>query len=146
VQRSKGQDEEAESLLREILDAYPEQHDVAYSLALLLVASGQREEALTYFDQAAEGITGHSRIQYNRGLLLAMLGRDEDAEAALLAALRLEPDSVDYLYALIDFYVRRNRLEEALELSRRMIEAHPGNRMGYDLRDAIRKQVASRRD
>ncbi len=142
----KGQDEEAESLLREILDAYPEQHDVAYSLALLLVASGQREEALTYFDQAAEGIPGHSRIQYNRGLLLAMLGRDEDAEAALLAALQLEPDSVDYLYALIDFYVRRNRLEEALELSRRMIEAHPGNRMGYDLRDAIRKQVASRRD
>jgi pentatricopeptide repeat protein len=139
----KGQDEEAETLLREILDAYPEQYDAAYSLALLLVASGQREEALTYFDQAAEGIPQHSRMQYNRGLLLAMLGRDDDAEAALRTALRLEPDSVDYLYALIDFYARRNRLEEALELARRMVEAHPANRMGYDLRDAIEDRLKS---
>jgi predicted CXXCH cytochrome family protein len=139
----RGQDEEAETLLREILDAYPEQHDAAYSLALLLVASGRREEALTYLDQAAEGLPQRSRIQYNRGLLLAMLGRDEDAEAALRTALQLEPDSVDYLYALIDFYARRNRLEEALELARRMVEVHPGNRLGYELRDAIEGRLRS---
>ena len=72
-----------------------------------------------------------------------MLGRDADAEAALRTALRLEPDSVDYLYALIDFYARRNRLEEGLELSRRLIEAHPGNRLGYELRDAIQGQIRS---
>jgi tetratricopeptide (TPR) repeat protein len=139
----RGQDAEAESLLREILDAYPEQYDVAYSLALLLVASGRREEALTYLDQAAAGLPLHSRIHYNRGLLLAILGRDADAEEALRTALRLEPESVDYLYALIDFYARRNRPEDALQLSLRMIEAHPANRLGYDLRDAIRTQIDS---
>ena len=139
----RGQDQEAELLLREIVDAYPEQYDAAYSLALLLVASGRREEALTYLDRAAEGLPQRSRIHYNRGLLLAMLGRDADAEEALYAALRLEPESVDYLYALIDFYARRNRLEEGLELSRRMIEAHPGNRLGYELRDAIQGQIRS---
>ncbi len=58
-------------------------------------------------------------------------------------ALRLEPESVDYLYALIDFYARRDRLDEALELARRMIEAHPGNRLGYDLRDAILDRTRS---
>jgi tetratricopeptide (TPR) repeat protein len=75
--------------------------------------------------------------------LLAQLGRDADAEEALLNALSLEPDSVDYLFALTDFYARRDRLEEALELARRMIEAHPGNRIGYDLRDAIQERIRS---
>ena len=56
-------------------------------------------------------------------------------------ALELEPDSVDYLYALIDFYRRRGRLEEALALARRMIDTHPGNRLGYGLRDAIKEQL-----
>ena len=36
-----------------------------------------------------------------------------------------------------------HRLEEALELARRMVEAHPGNRMGYDLRDAIEDRLRS---
>ena len=138
-----GRDQEAESLLREVLDAYPEQYDAAYSLALLLVASGNREEALTYLDRAARGLPGRPRVHYNRGLLLAQLGRDADAEEALLNALSLEPDSVDYLFALTDFYARRDRLEKALELARRMIEAHPGNRIGYDLRDAIQERIRS---
>ena len=139
----QGRDSEAELLLRDVLDAYPEQHDAAYSLALVLVASGRREEALTYLDRAASGLPDRSRVHYNRGLLLAQMGRDQDAEEALSSALRLEPDSVDYLYALIDFYARRNRLEEALELARRMIEAHPGNRLGYDLRDTIQERLGS---
>jgi tetratricopeptide (TPR) repeat protein len=133
----QGRDGEAETLLREVLDAYPDQYDAAYSLALVLVASGRREEALQYLDQAVGGLPYRARVHYNRGLLLAQMGRDEDAETALRAALQLQPESVDYLYALIDFCARRDRLEEALELARRMIEAHPGNRMGYDLRDAI---------
>jgi tetratricopeptide (TPR) repeat protein len=138
-----GRDDEAESLLREVLANYPDQYDAAYSLALVLVASGRREEALTYLDSAADGLPDRSRIHYNRGLLLAQMGRDQDAEEALSSALRLEPDSVDYLYALINFYARRDRLEEALELARRMIEAHPGNRLGYDLRDAILDRTRS---
>jgi pentatricopeptide repeat protein len=128
-------------LLREVLADYPEQYDAAYSLALVLVASGRREEALQYLDRAADGMPARSRVHYNRGLLLAQMGREGDAEEALQMALRVEPGNVDYLYALIDFYARRNRLEEALELARRMIEAHPGNRMGYDLRDAIQDRL-----
>ena len=140
-----GRDSEAEPLLRDVLAAYPEQHDAAYSLALLLVASGRPEEALMYMDQAAAGLPERSRIHYNRGLLLAQMGRDEDAERALRSALQLQPDSVDYLYALIDFCARRGRLDEALQLARRMIEAHPGTPLGYDLRDAIKGQLEQAR-
>jgi tetratricopeptide (TPR) repeat protein len=142
----QGQDAEAESLLREVLTDYPEQYDAAYSLALLLVVSGRLDEALSYLDQAAGGLPDRSRVHYNRGLLLAQMGRERDAEDALRVALQLEPASVDYLYALIDFYARRDRLDEALELARRMIQAHPGNRLGYDLRDLIQERLGPPND
>jgi pentatricopeptide repeat protein len=77
------------------------------------------------------------RVHYNYGLLLAELARDVEAEIALRKALNLEPQSTDYLYALIDFYYRRGRLNEALELTEQMIAAHPENRLGHDIKASI---------
>ena len=45
---ARGQNDEAEALLRSILEAYPEQHDVAYSLGLLLAEMGRYTEAESY--------------------------------------------------------------------------------------------------
>jgi tetratricopeptide (TPR) repeat protein len=133
----QGNNEEAEQLLREVLNEYPERYDAAYSLALLLVELGRVDEGLQFLARAADGIPWHSRVQYNYGLLLAQLSRDEDAERALRAALDLDPTSFEFLYALIDFYYRREHFDEALVLAERMIEAHPTQRFGYDVRSAI---------
>jgi Tfp pilus assembly protein PilF len=133
----RGDNVEAEKLLREILADYPDQHDAAYSLALLLVGVNRADEGMIYLAQAAEGMPQASRVQYNYGLLLAQMLRDDEAETALRRALDLEPTSFDYLYALLDFYFRRERFDEALVLAERMIEAHPTQRVGYDLRSAI---------
>jgi Tfp pilus assembly protein PilF len=136
----RGNNDEAELLLREVLDDYPEEHDAAYSLALLLVGMGRVEESLPYLAQAAEGMPWHSRVQYNHGLLLAQLSRDKEAETAFYSALNLEPASFDYLYALIDFYYKRGQFDKALVLAERMIEAHPTQRFGYDVRSAIKNR------
>jgi tetratricopeptide (TPR) repeat protein len=136
----QGDNDEAEQLLREVLDDYPEQYDAAYSLALLLVGVGRVDESLPYLAQAAEGMPRQSRVQYNYGLLLAQLSRDEEAEAALYSALNLEPTSFDYLYALIDFHYKRGQFEKALVLAERMIEAHPAQRFGYDVKSAIKNR------
>lgn len=136
----QGNDDEAEQLLREILDDYPEQYDAAYSLALLLAGLDRVDESLPYFVQAVEGMPWHSRAQYNYGLLLAQLSRDKEAEAALYSALNLEPTSFDYLYALIDFHYKRGQFNKALVLAERMIEAHPTQRFGYDVRSAIKNR------
>ena len=133
----QGKNEETEQLLREVLEAYPDQHEASYSLALLLVGLNRSNEALPFLAQASEGMPQHSRVHYNYGLLLAQLGKDLEAEPVLLKALNLEPYSVDYLYALIDFHYRRGHLNEALELAERMISAHPQNRLGYDIKAAI---------
>jgi Tfp pilus assembly protein PilF len=128
---------EAEQLLREVMEAYPDQHDVAYSLALLLAGSNRSNEALEYLAQASRGMPQRPRVHYNYGLLLAQIGRDAEAAAALQKALDLEPNSIDYLFALTDFYYKRGQLDEALVLAERMIEAHPQQRFGYDIKAAI---------
>jgi len=128
---------EAEQLLREVLQAYPEQYDAAYSLALLLVGLNRVDEGLGFLARAAEGMPQRSRVQYNYGLLLAQLLRDDEAEVALRNALNLEPRSFEYLYALIDFHFKRGQFDEALVLADKMIEAHPQQRFGYDIKAAI---------
>jgi tetratricopeptide (TPR) repeat protein len=136
----QGRNDEAEQLLREVLDAYPEQHDAAYSLALLLVGVGRADEGLEYLERAAKGMPERSRIQYNHGLLLSQMQKDDEAEAALRKAVSLEPENLDYLYAMAEFLFRRDRFEEALVIAERMIEAHPQQRIGYDIKEAIRNR------
>ena len=129
--------EEAEQLLREVLEAYPDQHEASYSLALLLVAMNRGDEALVYLGRASDGMPYRPRVHYNYGLLLAQLGSDAEAEAALLKALSVEPQNIDYLFALVYFYFKRGRLDAALDHAQRIINAHPQNRLGYDLKARI---------
>jgi len=133
----QGDVDEAEKLLREILDDYPEQYDAAYSLALLLVGGNRVDEGLHYLARAAGGMPQRARVHYNLGLLLAQLLRDEEAAVALRNALNIEPQNFDYLYALIDFHYKRDHFGEALDYTERMIEAHPLQRFGYDMKASI---------
>jgi len=80
-------------------------------------------------------------VRYNLGLLLQQLGRIDEAEQALAEALSLEPDNLEYLYALADHLARRGRLQEALRLAERMIVAHPDNPLGRELKMAIEGQM-----
>jgi tetratricopeptide (TPR) repeat protein len=136
----QGRNDEAERLLRDVLQDYPEQHEASYSLALLLVGSGRSDEALEYLARASQGMPRRPRVHYNYGLLLAQMGNDTEAEAALGQALALEPENIDYLYALIDFHFRRGDRQAALDLADRMIAAHPENRLGYDLKARIEQR------
>jgi predicted CXXCH cytochrome family protein len=61
----EGRNDEAEALLRSILQAYPEQYEVAYSLGLLLAEMGRYVEAERYLAQAAAGMPGHAGAQRN---------------------------------------------------------------------------------
>ncbi len=62
---AQGRNDEAEALLRSILDAYPEQYDVAYSLGLLLAEMGRYPEAERLLAAAAAGMPDHPGAQRN---------------------------------------------------------------------------------
>jgi Tfp pilus assembly protein PilF len=134
---SRGENDKAEKLFRDVVAKHPELYDVAYSLGLLLAEMGKTEEALRYLERAANGMPEHPRIQYNLGLLLQALKRDSQAEAALQKALSLDPANMDYLYAMADFYIKRNRLAEAKKVAERMVAAHPDQRKGREMLELI---------
>jgi len=72
-------------------------------------------------------------------LLFQTLKRDPQAEASLQKALGLEPTNMDYLYALADFYLKRNRLAEAKKVAENMVAAHPDQRVGKELLEIIER-------
>ena len=73
-----------------------------------------------------------------------ILPRIEEAGAQLAAALELEPEALDYLYALADHRLRRGQFDETLVLAERMIAAHPQQRIGHDLKAVVERARAQR--
>ncbi|UCG06836.1 MAG: tetratricopeptide repeat protein [Desulfobacterales bacterium] len=139
-----GKNNEAEILLREVTASHPEMYEVHYSLGLLLAEENKYAEAANYLKQAARGMPDRARIHYNLGLLLQRLKQDSDAEAALLKAQELEPDNLDYLYALADFYLKRKKLQQARNIAREMVARHPSQQIGHDILNLIEKNVGAK--
>jgi tetratricopeptide (TPR) repeat protein len=130
---AQGENEKAVELFVQILENRPQMHDIAYSLGLLLVEQKRHNEAVVYLQRAAGGLPGRARIQYNLGLLLQYLKKDKDAEKMLLKAVLLDPGSFDFLFALADHYIKRNRMNNAVIVANQMIALFPDNKIGYDI-------------
>jgi len=140
VYNQSGDNKAAERLLREVVTDHPDFHDIKYSLGLLLVEEKQYREAVRYLREAVVGLPNRARIHYNLGLLLQQLGGDSEAEAALRKALEIEPDSMDYLYALADYYVKRGAFSQAKPIAEQMIARHPSSSIGTDLMNFLNTQ------
>ncbi len=133
----EGKNQPAEQLLREVVADQPELFEIHYSLGLLLAEEKQYVEAETFLRTAAEGLPGRARIRYNLGLLQQQLGQDEKAEESLRTALAVEPDNLEFLFALADFYLKRQRWRKAREVAERMVSAHPQQPIGRRILEAI---------
>ena len=125
-----GDKEKAETLLREVVAAYPHEYQVAYSLGLLLAEKKKYVEAARYLALAAGGMPDHARVHYNLGVLLDYLGKGSEAERALLRALEIEPVNIDFLTATAQYYAKRKQYEKAKVLSERIAAAQAKDRAG----------------
>jgi Tfp pilus assembly protein PilF len=90
-------DEEAEKLLRELIDEHPEQAAVHHALAVLLQFRKRPAEATNEFLLAAKLAPEEAVIQRDAGLHLFSTGRAEQAEPYLASAVRLWPEDVESL-------------------------------------------------
>jgi Tfp pilus assembly protein PilF len=140
----RGENDEAEKLLRRAVVGQPDLYEVHYSLGLLLAEQKKYEEAEQHLTKAANGMPTRARIHYNLGLLRQYLKKDAAAEVSLITALELEPDQMDFLYALADFYIKRDRLLEAKPIAEQMIARHPQNAMGHNLMNFINKRLQTK--
>jgi len=130
---AKGENERAEKLFVQILQDHPEMHDIAYSLGLLQVEEKKFEQAVLTLQRAADGLPDRARIHYNLGLLKQFLKQNNKAEHSLIKALSLEPENFDFLFALADHYVKRNKLNNARRVAQQMVQLFPDDKTGYDI-------------
>jgi tetratricopeptide (TPR) repeat protein len=135
----QNQKDKAEQLLRDVVTTHPEMYEIHYSLGLLLAEKKQYKESAGHLAIASQGMPNRARIHYNLGLLLQFLKRDADAEAALIKALELESDNLDYLYALADFYLKKGRIQKAKDIAEQIVAKHPTQRAGHDMLNLIEK-------
>ena len=83
----------------------------------------------------APTITCASPLQL--GLLLQQLGRLDEAEQAFHHALEIEPIGLDYPNAYGAHLLRQGRLDDARVIVERVIEYHPDQPIGHQLKAAI---------
>jgi predicted Zn-dependent protease len=73
--------------------------------------------------------------------LLQYLRRFEEAENAIRTALKIEPDSINFLHALADLYIKTKKLHEAKAIAEQMISKHPSKAIGHDLLKFINRAL-----
>lgn len=100
--RRAGRVQEAITAYEELLRSEPNLPDSWYNLGWLQRQAGLYDAALQSYAQALErGVGGAEEVHLNRALILSdYLGRYDEAEAELRAALRLKPDYVPALLNL----------------------------------------------
>ena len=128
-----GKNDEAETLLRDLIKNQPNLSESYYYLGLLLAEKKEYGEAITYMQKASKLMPERSRINYNTGLMLQYLGRNKEAETELLKALDKDPNNFDFLYALADHYIKTGQPQKALKIGEKLKLLYPDNQMGSNI-------------
>ncbi|MGH7826353.1 MAG: tetratricopeptide repeat protein [Candidatus Binatia bacterium] len=68
---------------------------------------------------------------YTQGMELFAANKLNDAIAAYQGALQQDPNYADALHALAMTYAHSERLDEAIEVAKKLIEVTPGDELAY---------------
>ncbi|MEP6535987.1 MAG: SAM-dependent methyltransferase [Bryobacteraceae bacterium] len=114
---TEGRREAALVSYREALELQPDNWVLLGEVARFLSAGLHDHEAGLTLARRAAAINPISAEVWNTtGDCLVSLGRIDEAEQAFLEALRLSPREAGARYSLVDILMRRNQMEEALQL------------------------------
>lgn len=90
---------------------------------------GQLPEALQFFDQAKATVTDKQRsmlmLNFQRGDVLARMGRNAEAEAAFNEEIKLYPDNVQTYKNLVLLYMSDGRYDDATRVIRECVANSP---------------------
>ena len=111
--QGSGHTAEAAAHFRTALELDPRYADAAYNLALSLLGNGHAGEALGVLDKYPAPSADHHAL---RGAALNVLGRPEEAAAALRHAVARAPGNPDYLYDLAIVLLKIDATAEATAL------------------------------
>ncbi len=118
----KGDLARAMSLLKTVLQKYPEERELADRARTYLAVCERKLQPQSPRLREAEDY-------YNHGIFLLNEGELEEASRMFEKVLSLDPGSERALYAQACVHARSGEREKALEALRRAIEANPSNRV-----------------
>ncbi len=118
-------DDEAEKLLRQLIDEKPEQATVHHALAVLLQFRKRPDDATAEFVVAAKLAPDDAVIQRDAGLQFLQMGRTAEAETCLARAAKLWPEDSEALVGHGAALRALGRAAEAEAEYRRAVAANP---------------------
>lgn len=133
-----GDTDAAQTIFQEVLLQAPEYSAAMHGMGVLNVARGNVSEGERWLHQATEADAENALAWNDLGEALRMLGRGEEAIAAYLRSLELEPDFLSAINNLAVALAGKGDLEEAKRRLRQAIDIdpldpHPYNNLGVIL-------------
>lgn len=127
VLRAAGNAQAALTAAQKALAQFPRDGRVLYAAALCLEDLRQTNAALAHYDRALEAESSFEDALHNRGLLLAHLGRHEEAEANQRRYVAAHPGAPRARSVLADELLALGRFHEALEALDQFERLAPGD-------------------
>jgi predicted CXXCH cytochrome family protein len=138
-----GRNADAIAVLQGGLRWAPQQGDLYYSLGLAL-AEGQRlTEAAEVLATAAALLPQRARVRYNYALTLQHLGRQAEAETALLKAYGIDQHDPDIVHALALLYAQQRHWRQALPYAETLRNLRPDAPEPRQLLQRIQEAVSA---
>jgi FimV-like protein len=136
-----GENEQAEKLFKEVIADGPDQHYQKYSLGLLLAEMGRYEEAVSYLEDASVYLEENTRIKFNLAKLQEFLKNDEAAEANYIMILEQEPESPEYLIAIVEYYFKKQNYQKAKPYVIRINNLFPDDPQSIELLEFVNSKL-----
>jgi len=132
--------EKAYASLAKAIEMAPRSEDAYLALAGFSTAHQNNEYALKVLDAGLENVPDSPKLLHQRGVALALLGNQEEAEKSLRRASSLDPKWADPLLALGVSLLERGRYDEAADSFRQAARTAPEDfRAEYLLATALRR-------
>jgi Flp pilus assembly protein TadD len=142
MRRAQSRDREAEGLLREGLEAAPDDASLHHALGLALIRLQRRQEAEQSLSRAAMLAPDDPRFAYVHAVALESLGRRREARAALERALERHPNNPELLGAAAHSSRDAGARAAALRYAERLVARTPWDPAARRLLESLRATPA----
>lgn len=117
ARRAKGELEEAEATLREVLKSDTDAHEARLELGRILIETGRRDEGVVLLDPLAtfykNGLLKSSHELVILGEAMRLLGGFQDANLAFHKAIEKDPEHVRALVEMADLFLEKYNVADA---------------------------------
>jgi len=136
-----GKNDKAEASLRQALRLAPTNAAANLNLGMLLAEMNKMPEAEQAFRAAFKADSHSAQAAYNLGILLSK-EHPEESLTWCRRATELRPDNPQYGYTYAYYLYHAGRLNQALEVLRRVRERHPEHQDSAQLERQIKQELA----